>query len=366
MWLAALADGEAAAEAAEGVRPGRRWRRTFGRFDPGREPFATLVLESDAAPQAIVRVEAFVYRRPWLVATPFPGDPALRTLPAVLAGRGRAVVVRYRPRLRCTLRVQEGAETRYAKVLPDARGEAIHRRAVVLGDAAEAGALGFAVAEPVRYDERTRALWQRAVAGAPLNGALLGPEGPALALRMGLALGTLATSGLRLPASAEDEGARARAGRAGWQLARRVPAVAPTVGAVLRSIAELERGAGKRRPRPIHGAPRAPQWLLDGDRLGLVDFDGLALGDPERDVASFQVEMEFERRAVAGAEVNVAFLTGYEALAGPLDGRRLAAYRAQQRLAKALRAAWAPRPDGDARAARHLTRAVVGLEEAVD
>jgi aminoglycoside phosphotransferase (APT) family kinase protein len=96
-------------------------------------------------------------------------------------------------------------------------------------------------------------------------------------------------------------------------------------------------------PRPLHGAPHPPQWLADGDRLGLVDFDRLSVGDPEADVAVYVEGVEDPGAAEA-------FARGY----GPLDARRLAAYRARRRILKALRAATALRPDGDERAARRL------------
>jgi aminoglycoside phosphotransferase (APT) family kinase protein len=41
------------------------------------------------------------------------------------------------------------------------------------------------------------------------------------------------------------------------------------------------------RMTPTHGAFRATQMLLDGNTIGLVDFDGLQLGNPWNDVASF-------------------------------------------------------------------------------
>jgi len=50
------------------------------------------------------------------------------------------------------------------------------------------------------------------------------------------------------------------------------------------------------------------QWLVDGDgRLGLVDFDRYALGEPELDIATFLVELETESpRAVPMAELTAA------------------------------------------------------------
>ena len=53
-----------------------------------------------------------------------------------------------------------------------------------------------------------------------------------------------------------------------------------------------------------------------------------------------------------GEPVADAFARGY----GALDPRRLDYYRRERRVAKALRAASALRPDGDERAARRLAR----------
>ena len=84
-------------------------------------------------------------------------------------------------------------------------------------------------------------------------------------------------------------------------------------------IDRLHSAAEERPPRPIHGSPHPQQWLLDGDRIGLVDFDRLTLGDPELEVAVFQAEMDFERTAVARDAVNEAFRHGYESIAGALE-----------------------------------------------
>ena len=54
--------------------------------------------------------------------------------------------------------------------------------------------------------------------------------------------------------------------------------------------------AGQNRYRPIHGDLAAGQWVFDGSRLGLIDFDDFASGDSELDVATFLAELEFEDR----------------------------------------------------------------------
>jgi aminoglycoside phosphotransferase (APT) family kinase protein len=118
-------------------------------------------------------------------------------------------------------------------------------------------------------------------------------------------------------------------------------------------------GIAESRPlRPIHGDMDANQWLDDGVRLGLTDFDDFSLGDPELDAATFLAELEVEDQPqLPFDQLAEAFLEGYESVGGPLDHSLLSAYLAHKRLFKALRSARALRQDGDVQAERHLVRA---------
>jgi aminoglycoside phosphotransferase (APT) family kinase protein len=113
----------------------------------------------------------------------------------------------------------------------------------------------------------------------------------------------------------------------------------------------------------VHGALHVSQWLEHGDRLALLDYDSLALGDPELDAATFLADLDVENRErVPVDRLGTTFLAGYEETAGPLDSRLLAAYRAHRRLEKALRVARALRPDGDRKAERRLRLALECVE----
>ena len=87
-------------------------------------------------------------------------DPALPGLRAALAAG--AEIVRYHPHLRCTVRLGE----RYGKVLSDDSGPALLAAQRELW--AHRDELGFAVAEPLSYDEATRTVWLGAVRGEPV------------------------------------------------------------------------------------------------------------------------------------------------------------------------------------------------------
>jgi thiamine kinase-like enzyme len=115
---------------------------------------------------------------------------------------------------------------------------------------------------------------------------------------------------------------------------------------------------------PVHGAPHGHQWLNDDSRLGLIDFDRFARGEPELDVATFLAELDGD--SALSLPVNAleeGLREGYRDGGVELDVARLDLYRTHKRLAKVTRTAWSLRPDGDSRAERHLRRvsAVLGL-----
>jgi aminoglycoside phosphotransferase (APT) family kinase protein len=150
-----------------------------------------------------------------------------------------------------------------------------------------------------------------------------------------------------------------RSERHAADLARRVPEVATEVQMLMTRLRGSLTLLQHRDLRPVHGAPSATQWLAAGGRLGLVDFDRFAAGDPELDVGILLADLDFERlplhtaRAIAGAIID-----GWTAKAGPLDYHLVQFYRSHRHLDKALRRASAIRADGDRRASASLRRSV--------
>ena len=358
------------------------WVRTYGRFHPDADPFGTLLFERPAtahAPQSIALVTVHTdadlradVAAGWqsfgsvaLCVRFFPDDEAMPSIATVLASARAATVVRYRPLRRCTIRVEQPDGARYAKVFPDVTGARIHADALHLQAMAVRGELGFDVAAPVRWDEETRTLWQHAVPGVPAAPQLFGTDGAAMARRMGAAAASLVRSRVR-PTERFDASAQInRTRRYAAELTRRVPALGDEIDRLLDRLGRLPAGATPGL-RPIHGAPHPHQWLVHEDRLGLVDFDRLALGDAEMDVATFLGELETEDELGAPLEsLTGEFLDAYQSRAGRLDHHRLLWYRAHKRLAKALRSVRSLRVDGDARSARHVTRAIALAEARV-
>ena len=359
----------------------RHWVRTYGRFTPDQEPYATLCFVTADDPQALVRIEVFTTRPDtderktpligdatlgWLCLNVFPDDPQLPTLPAILANLEHVTIIRYRPLRRCTLRVEGVTGTRFVKVFPYADGQRLHREAVALWDVSQRGELGFRVAPPGHWDTSTHALWQYQAKGIPAAPGLFGPQGARIAHVMGRAAASLACSSAQ-PTEVFDVNVQfARSQRYAEEIVARVPQLAPAVTELLQTLATIHARVKAQPLRPIHGGLHAHQWLADGEDLALVDFDRFSRGDPELDVATFLGELDFEKRLhVPVAQLAHAFLTAYEATAGPLNRSLLAAYRAHKRLAKTLRTTRAIRPDGDQRAARHLHHAFDALQEVV-
>lgn len=358
--------------------PSRGWRRTVGRFEPSADVFAHLVLETASPHQEIVVVAishtegddedgdgAVVPGAGWARLTRLDDDRALPTLAAVRRDMGSHEVMRYRPGRRCTIRVDDPHETRWVKVFADDRAASLYRDQEALAREHRRGVLAMAVAEPVLLDTDRRAIWLGNVPGSPVVHRLLGPGGKHLANRMGRSLASIARSDVAPQRDLAAERLLHRSIRDAAEISSRVPGLSRDVELLLAHLHVAHENASGRAHRPIHGAPHPNQWLEHGDTLGLVDFDGLTLGDPELDVATFQAEVDFEsgtERARVG--VNTAFQNGYESVAGPLDATLLVAYRAHKRLAKVLRTARAIRPDGDVRAARHLATALGTFENA--
>ncbi|MEQ8660584.1 MAG: phosphotransferase [Gammaproteobacteria bacterium] len=379
---AALADDAVLARVVTDARPAlhaQRWRREFMRFDPAARCFALVSLASIAPPGVALRIAA--YRDEscaaaeeaaprwhgdlgWVVVSDCGADPELPGLAPILAQAPLARVLRYRPLRRCTVYVPDaGGGARVVKVFADGRGASLDADARELWRAARDGALGFEVAQPDRYDPATSSVWQHVIDGRPLEDALCGPGGVALAAAMGRALATLTKADVEPSQRFTGRDQMARTARYANELVARLPDQAAAVAGMMTSLEAIHARAALRPLRPIHGAPHAHQWLDCGRCLALVDFDRFCRGDPELDAATFIAEMDFEDAVrVPIARINAAFLRGYMNVAGPLDEALLQAYRCHKRIAKALKHARALHGDRKRKASRHLRFAQQCLE----
>ena len=345
------------------------WRRHYGKLRPQRSPWAVLVYEAGGTPT--VRVRLFETEddptsgdrdgRPVagglgrIEITSCEDDPALPGLPAVLAALDDARVVRYRPGNRCTLRGGAGAAGRFVKILADADDDQLEARA--RWDATKSGELSFAVAEPHGWDEQTRSSWYGVVPGGPLLPNLTGPRGAEVAEMIGRSLGELAVAPLRPTRSDGPAEQLARTERGVARASAAAPALADGLRGAADALTRAHEQLGSRPLVPVHGAAHMNQWLVDdAGRLGLVDFDRFAVGEPEFDLATFLIELEAESSSLMLPlrELETAVVDGFCAVGGELDHQRLALYAKHKRLAKVARTASALRPDAEERAARQL------------
>ena len=358
-----------------------RWKRTYARFNPRTVPYATILLETTESPQEICQIEASFDRLSdngksrvsisdtkfgFLRVTKFPYDPWMPALPEILSRHGRATVVRYRPGKRCTIRFDypDRKHSEYAKVFTDESGASIYKDSIELWTAFENGQLDFAVARPIRWEPETRTLWQGEVDGTPVKTRLFNRyNGCELAEKMGVALASLPQSRLQPETTFDSRDQMKRSRRYASELCDRLPDLADLTTRLVDNLAVIHDAFGNHQKVAIHGAPHVHQWLYSQSRLGLVDFDRFCSGDPELDVATFISEIDFENpKEVPIQEINQAFRDGYESIFGPLNPTLLNAYRAHKRLAKALKAARAVRPDYQRRPKRNVIRALECLE----
>lgn len=344
------------------------WHREYARHHPGQDPWAVCLYE--ASDGRLIRVEAL--RSPQVDSVEhatlgplrfavFPDDPALKGLSDVLSRLERAQVVRYRPGKRCTLRGFVSGAERFVKVV--AGGERLYRDAITLWKGHLEGALSTAVAEPHAWEHATQSFWQGVVPGRSIVAELCGPKGDRFARRLGNALGELASSGLKPGSSHDATEQLARTCRAIERSILAVPALRARLEAVRDELARRHATLPACRLVPIHGAPHMHQWLVDEGRLGLVDFDRFALGEPEFDLSTFVAELDTETALSGPVEaIESAMAEGYSARGIEIDAARARLYRTHKRLSKVMRTAWAVRTDAAQRAERHLRSAESLLE----
>ena len=378
--LSLLADGRIVEDlldswaAEQGPHRFGSWRRIYGKLRPQRSPWALLVFRADSGDTVGVRLlepddDVAITAGSGRVPVGDLGvaeimhcvqDPALPGLRSVLDALDGARVVRYHPGSRCIVHGGLGPAGRYVKVF--ARDADDQREARDRWTASTSGALTFAVAEPRGWDERSRSSWYGVVPGDPLEPQLLGPQSLRLARQVGTSLGELAVAPLT-PTHTDNAALQLR--RTERALARGAAASPAVTRGLQRALAVLTRvhdGLGPRPLVPVHGAAHPGQWLVDETgRLGLVDFDRFAWGEPEFDLASFLVEREALAKGRPDQAFQDAVVDGFREVAGRVDEERLALYLAHRRLARVGRIAARLRPDGGERAARVLEEVDVML-----
>lgn len=365
--LALVLDTEAlAGRLAEALAepPIRSVRPTYVRYKAGTSCLVGYRLETDAGPREgyakalsrgdggklakqVAKMDGVVLEDVLVAASVFPndrslpvlrrlGDPVARSrlLRRVAGGRpdlweGTVTRLGYKPERRFVGRVDvEGRPVAVLKVY----GPGGYRPA-------SAAAKAFSSADPPPTQDRIggasrhRVLALEWMPGAPLDRLVADPElDPRIPAWVGRALADLhgrhtkhllplvrteealivLTTGRDVAALLPERGERAR--RLAVELARR-----------LLDLPEMAV--------PVHGDFSPDQVLVDGDRVGILDLDGAALGDPTGDLGSLAAWMEVE--AISGslaaepaARLSGGLLEGYGEQRAVPDPARLALYTA--------------------------------------
>jgi aminoglycoside phosphotransferase (APT) family kinase protein len=258
----------------------------------------------------------------------FPADPAMpglvqvtsprgmaaaldEVLPAIVSAGDRAFgchvdVIRYRPGRRCTLRVRmrprRGADASgrvvFAKVYHrEDKARSVHEemRALAHADAVRSGALS--VAMPLALNAAVPMVIQEPVRGTPLD-VFLAPPGGSDGTQ-GRAERGLTKAATALAALHRSQAVTNRVRPIETELrrmadrCRQVEMIDPDVGrrggeavSSLAGMLECLPGWGASLA-PIHGDCKPSQFLLDGDRVTVLDFDHFGMSDPASDIGTF-------------------------------------------------------------------------------
>src|SRR5439155_5215314 len=124
------------------------------------------------------------------------------------------------------------------------------------------------------------------VAGVPLSALFAADNFPALCQRVAAGLHQLHALPIDIGRErrASENAARVAAGAS--EFAALLPAERPRIAALGRTLRARLGALPASRPGLIHGDFHGDNVVVDGTRLGLLDLEGCATGDPADDVGS--------------------------------------------------------------------------------
>jgi hypothetical protein len=252
--------------------------------------------------------------------------------------------VKYMPTKRCVLRYHVGTDSGngpsadpfvfYAKAYPSGESEAQFRLQRAALESLAAARATVEIPEPIVHLGDESAIWFAEWGGRGLVELAVGFGWEDMAERAAEALAAFHRTAIAGIPDAETPAAMLEEFRSnGDKYTARVRAHGPLMAGML---ARLEHGLPAsvgRRPRvATHGAFRAEHVRIRGEHTALIDLDGMALGDPLRDVAEFVASLEFMALASPEAPIDTElvsrrFLECYDAaVPWRVDGASVAWY----------------------------------------
>ncbi|MHC5005292.1 MAG: phosphotransferase, partial [Planctomycetota bacterium] len=282
---------------------------------------------------------------------PGGADRALEALPQ-LVERDGAQLVAHRPELRAVVRLEGSPRTFYAKVVRRSRLRRMLMTAWHLEDLAPRA---FRIPDAIKADLRRGVITFAEMPGRALHERLAEADVDAMLRDTGAALRSLHDGQPPRHAPTHDAAAEVRVLRSWVEGVRELTDL--DGAALAATAARVERLLLDDAPAPtatVHRDFHDKQILIrTKGRVGLLDFDQLASGEPELDVANMLAHLELrhlqDRCTAAGTDAaGAGFLEGYGS--ADLAGRRLRAYFEATRLRLACVYACRPRWRAVARA----------------
>lgn len=280
-------------------------------------------------------------------------DSELDTLSTIFRENPNAKIVKYSPHKRCLLQVEKGGKEFFVKVYPKKflkreRGEKIHAVGKKLWQLADEKRINFVVPKSIGWCNRTRAIWQEKFEGEQLTESCGGVK---IAFEIGKGVADISKLEIT-PPRFFDRREQLKDSR---EFAGKIEKFAPHLKAKIDRFFNLAENAELPSEKliPIHGDMHLDQWLFDGKRLALLDFEDFSSGEAERDLASFIVQIEVEYPHL-GEDFTESFLAGFRSNDFREDGRLMQFYAAHKWLAKAAK--------DESKAEKRLDKALQNLE----
>jgi hypothetical protein len=338
----------------------RSCKRQDVKYQPGRRCVATYLLLADGPDGPAQTIGVVELTPDGLACRFYDEDPQLPRLreaadPALMAPRfaellggqvaGCAVTpVRYRPGSRCVFRYElqgpEGPAVIFGKLLREGAGELAATAAALHRASQESPAMPH-VLPPLAFWPELQLVLQAEVTGrAELNDLAFDEGVPRPTRERWLHDAGARLAGLHGAAVAGPPRTLAEDLDELREYVAPMAAVDPALAE--RYAAAVERAAGRAtnlaesQPVASHGAFRTDQFMIQGDRLVMIDLDGFCRASPARDVGNFRAYLRWKairqpQRAAMIEQAGELFLEGYGA-ARPLDAAALALYEAASML----------------------------------
>ena len=204
-----------------------------------------------------------------------------------------AKALKYRPEVRCTARVDLQTTSLVAKSFCGDEGATVYSRMLYFWEQAHAEPGSIAVPQPLGYVPEIKTLWLAYVEGDSLQNVISGTNCGQYLAKVALGLTTIHQSNFaKLDVITISDLLEEFIKKTG-KLSRACPLYADQLEALAHTMQTRADHLSPAPHRVIHGDFHIDQLLVQGKDVVILDFCGLAWGDPEQDLAEFIVALHF-------------------------------------------------------------------------